>query len=228
MSQRNLLFGCASVFVIASMAMGAGQPVSIQKVDESTVTGTLVGLENGQIILSSPDAKIPLEDLVTVENKGGGGASRPAVVVNPARKLTGKVIGLEGSWNEEGSTREKAFDGDLETFFDAPEGHMDDAWVGLDLGGPKIVTEIKFAPRGGQALFQQRMVGGRFQGSNTADFGAGVEDLFTISNAPPADKLTSKSISVGNLVRYESELTPGQGNGYCAEIEFWGKAATMR
>src|SRR6516162_9846013 len=116
--------------------LAAGPAVTVRKVDETNVTGTLQGLEDGKIILSSPDAKIPLEDLVELENKGGG-TPGPALAAGPAnlavRKLTGKVIGLEGSWNDDGNTRDKAFDGDLDSFFDAPEGHMDDAWIGLDL-----------------------------------------------------------------------------------------------
>jgi len=35
-------------------------------------------------------------------------------------KLTGTVIGTQGSWNNIGNTIHKAFDGDLNTFFDGP------------------------------------------------------------------------------------------------------------
>src|SRR5258706_12530484 len=81
---------CLASLLAGSPSRGAGPAVSIQKVDESTVIGTLSGLQNGQIILSSPDAKIPLEDLVVLENKGAAGsAARPApAVANAPRKLT--------------------------------------------------------------------------------------------------------------------------------------------
>jgi hypothetical protein len=210
------------------LCLAAGPSVTVRKVDETTITGTLQGLEDGKVILSSPDARIPLEDLVELENKGGGTAG-PAVAASPAnlaiRKLTGKVIGLEGSWNDDGNTRDKAFDGDLDSFFDAPEGHMDDAWVGLDLGTPKVITQIKYAPRPGQDLFQRRMIGGRFQGSSSARFDKNVVDLGAVSEKPEVGKLTALNVSSTQAVRYVRYLTPGQGNGNVAEIEFWGRDA---
>ena len=35
-------------------------------------------------------------------------------------KLSGTVIGTTGSWNNSGNTRDKAFDGNTATYFDAP------------------------------------------------------------------------------------------------------------
>ena len=62
-------------------------------------------------------------------------------------------------------TKEKVFDGIDTTFFDAPEENGQ--WVGLDLGSRKVITCIKFRPRKDQ---ENRMRGGQFQISNTADF----------------------------------------------------------
>src|SRR6266550_4717036 len=88
----------------------------------------------------------------------------------PARadfKLSGTIIGTSGSWNNAGNTKEKAMDGSLSTFFDAPDASGD--WVGLDLGMnvAKVVSQVRYCPRSGNA---SRMVGGRFQGANGADF----------------------------------------------------------
>ena len=45
-------------------------------------------------------------------------------------KLTGGGFGTPGSWNNQGSTLEKALDGDPNTFFDAPIASG--AYVGID------------------------------------------------------------------------------------------------
>src|SRR5204863_6345047 len=59
-------------------------------------------------------------------------------------KLTGTVIGTAGSYNNSGNTADKAFDGSLSTFFDAPVANKDNAWVGLDLGTAAVISEIRF------------------------------------------------------------------------------------
>jgi len=83
-------------------------------------------------------------------------------------KLTGTIIGTSGSWNNSGNTKEKAMDGSLTTFFDGPDPGTGE-WVGLDLGVnvSNAVSQIRYCPRSGNA---NRMVGGKFQGANAADF----------------------------------------------------------
>ena len=100
------------------------------------------------------------------------------------------IIGTTGSWQNQGSTREKAFDGDLNTYFDANIGTG--AWTGLDFGTAKIVTQIKYAPR---SAYPSRMVGGVFQASSTADFSSDVYTLYTVSSTPPTGVLTTVKIS---------------------------------
>lgn len=60
--------------------------------------------------------------------------------------LKGKIIGTEGI-NEKfpERTKEKAFDGDVLTFYHAPK--PDNCWVGLDLGNPKKISKIRFIAR---------------------------------------------------------------------------------
>ena len=53
--------------------------------------------------------------------------------------MTGTIIGTMGSWNNSGNTKEKARDGSITTFFDAPTGTG--VWVGLDCGTPRIITQ---------------------------------------------------------------------------------------
>ena len=64
---------------------------------------------------------------------GGYGDIAELEFYNGSTKLTGTVIGTEGSWGNLGNTKEKAFDGDLTTFFDAPTA--DNGYVGIDTQG---------------------------------------------------------------------------------------------
>lgn len=61
------------------------------------------------------------------------------------RKLDGKVIGASGSWYNSPATADKAFDGNMYTYFDSSEA--DYAWTGLDLGTPQLLKEIHYLPR---------------------------------------------------------------------------------
>ena len=50
-------------------------------------------------------------------------------------KLTGKGFGSAGSWSNRGNTFDKALDGDVNTYFDAPTAN--EAFVGIDIGRPQ-------------------------------------------------------------------------------------------
>ncbi len=60
-------------------------------------------------------------------------------------KLKGEHIGTPGSWYNSPMTCDKAFDGDIYTYFDATEA--DFSWTGLDLGKKRSINEIRFFPR---------------------------------------------------------------------------------
>lgn len=63
------------------------------------------------------------------------------------REAKGKVLGTEGSYGNNPQTcKQAAFDGDLLTYFDAPEGG--NAWVGMDFGCPVDIEKIIYTPRG--------------------------------------------------------------------------------
>jgi hypothetical protein len=140
-------------------------------------------------------------------------------------KLTGTVIGTSGSYNNAGNTREKAFDGNIATFFDAPVGNG--AWTGLDLGTARQVSTVRYYPRSSWA---GRMVGGKFQGSNDQ---SAWTDLVTITSTPPY-AWTELAVSNSTGFRYVRYLSPD--NGWCnvAELEFYSNpgadlfAPTMR
>lgn len=62
------------------------------------------------------------------------------------KRLTGSVIGTEGSFMGRGGKRETVFDGDALTFFDAPFHQF--GWVGMDFGKPVRVGRIYYVFRG--------------------------------------------------------------------------------
>jgi hypothetical protein len=113
-------------------------------------------------------------------------------------KLSGTVIGTPISWNNNGDTIAQVFDGNFSTYFDAANNSLTN-WVGLDLGSPQTIAQIKFAPRAG---YEFRMVGGMFQVSSTADFSSNVVTLYTITSPPAANQFTTISVSPGGAYRY--------------------------
>ncbi|MFI5381718.1 MAG: discoidin domain-containing protein, partial [Tepidisphaerales bacterium] len=183
----------ALVGVLASAVSAA----TIRKADDTLVNGEVAGLRDGKVLVA-----------------------KPGTVIASGAKLSGTVIGTEGSWNNEGHTREKAFDGDLTTYFDGP---TDVSWVGLNLGSAKVITQIRYAPRPGEK-YAARMVGGKFQGSTTADFSAGVVDLYTIGTIPPEGVLTAQPITVSTPFRYVRYVSAAEGYGNVAEVVFEGAA----
>jgi len=201
--------------IAASHASADGTTVKVRGVDDSTHSGQLTGLKDGQLLLSGPTTRISLSDVIEMTASSRSASPAPR---GPSHKLTGKVIGTDGSFKGQGSTRDKVFDGNLNTFFDPPEEHRDDAWVGLDLGSPKIITQIKYAPR---SRFPGRMVDGKFQGCSSPDFDKDVVTFFTITESPPKNVLTNKDVSESTAFRYV-RYTGGQPLSV-AEIEFWGR-----
>ncbi len=64
---------------------------------------------------------------------GGYGNISELEFYSGSTKLVGTPIGTAGSWSNAGNTKEKALDGDVSTFFDAPTG--DNNYVGIDTQG---------------------------------------------------------------------------------------------
>jgi hypothetical protein len=153
---------------------------------------------------------------------GPSDLSDPASVTTPVASLipgalTGNVIGTAGSYQNKGNIGANAFDGNFNTYFDAPTANG--AWVGLDLGTPQAITTVKYSPRSG---FASRMVGGVFQASNTADFSSGVVNLFTISTAPNSKGLIWQQVVTNGGFRYVRYLSPNGGCCNVSELEFDG------
>ncbi len=139
-----------------------------------------------------------------------------ASTLAPSPRVTGTVIGnLAQAY--------KVFDGSISTYTDQAGSGL---WAGLDFGpdGARIITQIRFHPR--NDCCQDRMNGGKFQGSTTADFSSGVVDLYTIPATPLTAWTNINSIGSVDGFRYVRYLSPITGNGSVAEVEFYGDFVT--
>lgn len=143
----------------------------------------------------------------------------PGAVSPVGEKLSGTVIGTTGSWDGV-STRDKAFDGSLATYFNPATMNMTN-WAGLDLGAAKNILQVRFAPR---AEFADRMLNGRIEASNDPNFASGVAVLHTITAVPVQGMLSTVNVANGNGYRYV-RYTGGTQMVNIAELEAWGVAA---
>ena len=178
------------------------------------------------VISGTPTTAGSISTAISATNEGGTGSASLVFTVNSSGggapvKLNGTVIETPGSWGNGGNTRDKALDGDTNTYFDAATSNGN--WVGLDLGTAHVITQVRYFPRSDQA---GRMDGGIFQGSNSADFSSGVTTLHTISGIPPV-AYTSATISNSTSFRYVRYLSPIGGYGNVAEVEFYRPAAPV-
>lgn len=132
--------------------------------------------------------------------------------------LKGTVFGLVPAWTA-GSEYCKATDGNTGTFYDYAQANG--GITGLDFGMEKQIRQIRFYPR---ANFASRMVGGKFQGSNTSN-NSDFVDLYTISSTP-ASGWNTVTISNNSYFRWVRYLAPNNGYGNIAEMEFYQPAIT--
>jgi mannosyl-glycoprotein endo-beta-N-acetylglucosaminidase len=142
-------------------------------------------------------------------------------LLNLSNKLTGTIIGTPGSLNNSENTKEKAMDNSASTFFDSQEENG--AWVGLDLGSPKVVSAARYCPR---ASLSSRVVGGRFQGANISDFSDAVT-LATVST-DPGNAYRTIEIEDTTPYRYVRYIAPNGSFGNIAEVAFYGSVPTFQ
>lgn len=133
--------------------------------------------------------------------------------------LKGTVFGLNPPWAS-GSEYCKATDGNTSTFYDYSQANG--GYAGIDLGTARVIGKIKYYPR---ANFASRMVGGKFQGSNTSST-SGFVDLYTISSTPGTG-WNEISISNTTAYRWVRYLSPDNGYANIAEMEFYQPAITF-
>ncbi|MBK8475075.1 MAG: chitobiase/beta-hexosaminidase C-terminal domain-containing protein [Opitutaceae bacterium] len=135
--------------------------------------------------------------------------------------LAGTVIGTPPRAQWTTSFAADAFDGDISTRFEFEGDGNPPNWCGLDLGSARPIAQIHFWPRPGYA---GHMVGGKFQGSPTADFSSGVVDIHTITTTPSEER-NEVVLTAPPSFRYVRYLAPAIGwplhsFGSVAEIQF--------
>ena len=217
MVTSNVLNDAAGLKIIAGTLQSFGNNGSVPiggRVDAASNTA-LASLSNGAAVLSA---------LTTASDHLPAIADYTDVIPDPPTTngaLAGTVIGTAGSFGNSGNTIAKAFDGSLSTYVDLSVANG--GWAGLDLGAATAIGTIQFSPRPGWA---QRMVGGVFQGSDTASFSSGVVTLATIGSAPAVGVYTSLTSGSAQAFRYVRYLSPNGGYGNVAEVKFFARSGT--
>ena len=136
---------------------------------------------------------------------------------------------------QDGTAKERAFDGNVDTFWDpsTATANAGGGWCGLQMSAPKLLTRIRYYGRSNYAF---RMRGALIQGANQADFSDAVT-LHVLN--PPSDWTGATWVeeylySVDALTRtwtyfriYTPQpFVPGAHSTCCAgnpgEIEFYG------
>lgn len=141
------------------------------------------------------------------------------ITLYEAEQLRSTIIGTNGSYkNNSSTTKTAALDGNMNTFFDAAEA--DGAWVGYDMGenDMALTAYVKYAPR---SNYPNRMTGGKFQVSMTADFSDAIT-IATVPEAPATGVLTQLAAPYSKGCRYLRYLSPNSGNCNVAEVQFFG------
>ncbi|WP_199613675.1 cohesin domain-containing protein [Paenibacillus alkalitolerans] len=191
-----------------------------------TVTWSVYDLEDNEtdIAVIGPDGVLTAagngkngQVKVTAEATDGTGVMGETIVHigNQLLQVTGTPFGLGPAWSP-GGEYDKAFDGDVNTFYDYYTANG--GYTGIDLGegNSAVINQIRFYPRIG---FAGRMPGGKFQGSNEGP-DTGFVDLYTIPFTPPAG-WNEVTISDPTAYRYLRYVAPDGGYGNIAEVEFF-------
>ncbi|MBF4483415.1 glycosyl hydrolase [Flavobacterium sp. CSZ] len=156
---------------------------------------------------------------VAAFNSLGEGTDSVVLTAKPAggQKITGTIIGHEGSYQNNGLTIAKAFDEDVNTYVDGPTAA---GYLGYDFGldSSASLTSIKYVPR---PTFGTRMTGSEIRGSNSADYLTTYDVLHTITQTPPNAVFTEDAGLATQKYRYIYWYTP-TGYGNIAELEFYG------
>jgi hypothetical protein len=153
---------------------------------------------------------------VQVNSAGGGGGGQT--------KLTGTAFGTSPAWGA-GREFDKASDNNVSTFFDYVAANGGYTGIDLGAGNANRVVRVRYYARSDWSGGPGRMVGGKFQGSNSSS-SSGFVDLGTITSTPPLGGWVEMTITDQAAYRYLRYLSPNGGYGNVAEIEFYSDGTT--
>lgn len=167
-----------------------------------------------------PNAGTYKVTLVVWDNTGRAARKEMTITVSApvVAKLTGTVFSDGSTTWGPSDTADKVYDGNTATFYDSTMATG--AYSGIDLGAgnAKTVTKIRFYPRASQL---GRMVGAKFQGSNTSG-SSGFTDLYTVTTAPASAAWVEVTITGTTPYRYLRYIGGTNSYGNVNEVEFWG------
>jgi len=132
-----------------------------------------------------------------------------------AALLSGSAFGTDPAYGNGSDTFDKATDGNHSTFFDYANANGGYTGINLGAGNASKISYLIFTPRSG---FEDRMVGGAFQGSNSGE-NTGYTTLYTISSQPSG----SEVVPINSNTAYQYLRYVGPNGSYCniAEMEFY-------
>ena len=121
----------------------------------------------------------------------------------------------DSAWGDNYDTwgPQNAFDGSFDTTFHSDPGS---GWVGLDLGEPRLIGGLGFAPR--DPWENEQMEGGYFEAADNPDFEDAVT-LYTIDYVPEERTLHTRSFDTVEY-QYVRYYSPG-GHGTITILEFY-------
>ncbi len=137
---------------------------------------------------------------------GGGGGGGGGSAISPAGRF-----GTDGI---NGSTYDKASDGDMNTAFDAVD--PTNCYTGIDAGSAVTLTQIAYSPRYWQNV---RMPGGVFQGASSQD--GPWTTVYTIPSVPDYGVMTKASVSPGAAYQFYRYVGPTDGHCNIGEMVFY-------
>jgi len=137
---------------------------------------------------------------------------------SPLNSGRGQWIGPTGSWDPT-MTGDKIFDGNVQTFYNSPNGQANGAWSGLDFGDAREITMIRFVPR--RDTNGPRINGAWFEVADNPDF-INASTLYTLPAGPTPSfyAITEQPISPPVTTRYARFCSPDGSYGNVAEVEF--------
>lgn len=145
-----------------------------------------------------------------------------------SQKLTGTVIGTQysidynsGNRSTTVNTKDKAFDGDLNTYFASYDRSR--TWCGLDLGEKHVITKIGWSPRN-DSQGAKRVQLAVFEGANNEDFSDAVP-LFLNDAKGKIGEYQYADINCSKGFRYVRYVGPNDARCNVAEVEFYGYAS---
>ncbi len=113
------------------------------------------------------------------------------------------------------STYDQATDGNTETFFDSLSAST--GFTGIDVGSEKRIKTIRYFPRD---KYENRMVGGKFQGAllSTGPW----SNLYLVKSRPvPGNWVSVPSLDTDRSFRYLRYFGPAGAHANIAEFEFY-------